>query len=341
MQHSRIRTYLKHGTLVQMRALQMILRHGSFTRAAEELHMAQPTVSLHIKKLTETVGTPLVECVGKRVYPTAAGRALGVVCEEILGAFERFDDALADLRGMRSGTLRICAGTTEKYLVPPLLAEFVRRHPGITPTVQILPRAALLARLAVAADDVYLMTDPPSGDECITRPVLAHPFLVFARHDHPLAKAKAIPFTRFAKEPLLLRESGSATRAVAERVFSERGLAPRIRMELGSNESISEAILYGSGVAILGRYSIGLEQVPTDFGVLDVEGFPIPLQVCLLYLARKQPSAVALAFVEMASAEIENCVSRGTQGGAQRDPMPESVAEQRRRREAGIARGSA
>ena len=122
MQRSQERGYLKHGTLVQMRALQMVARHGSFSRAAEELHMAQPTVSLQIKKLTETVGMPLLESVGKRVYPTAAGRALGSVCEQIIEAFVRFDDTLADLRGLKSGTLRIAIGTAEKYVVAPLLA---------------------------------------------------------------------------------------------------------------------------------------------------------------------------------------------------------------------------
>jgi DNA-binding transcriptional LysR family regulator len=292
-----------------MHALEVVARHGSFTRAAEELHMAQPTVSLHVKKLTETVGVPLLECSGKRVLPTAAGRALGLACEEILGAFVRFDEALADLRGMRSGTLSLAIGTAEKYLVPPLLAEFVRAHPGIAPTVQMLPRAALLARFAAAADDVYLMPDPPACAERMAQPLLAHPFVVFARRDHSLAAVKSIPFTRFAEEPLLLREPGSATRAVADRVFAERRLAPKVRMELGSNETIREAMLSGLGVAILGRYSIGLE--PPALAVLDVTGFPVPMQSFFVHPAHRRPSAAARGFVEIATRSIANIAASG------------------------------
>ena len=164
MRQSKIQRYLRHGMLPQLRVFEAVARHGNFTRAAEELHIAQPTVSLQIKKLTETVGLPLLEHIGKRVHPTAAGGALNAACEEILRAIARLEDTLSDLRGLRSGTLKIATSTTEKYIVSRLLAEFVQRHPDIEVSVQVLPCEALFARLAEDADDLYLLTHPPERD---------------------------------------------------------------------------------------------------------------------------------------------------------------------------------
>ncbi len=295
--------------LPQLRVFEAVVRHGNFTRAAEEMHIAQPTVSLHIKKLVETVGLPLLEQIGKRVYPTATGVALNAACAEILATLQRFEETAADLRELRSGTLRIAAGTTEKYIVPRLLAEFVRRYPSIEASVQVLSCEALLARLKEDADDLYLMTHPPECGGIVAERILPNPFLVLARSDHVLADARSVPFSRFAREPLLVRESGSSTRAVTMRVFAERGLAPRVRMELGSNEAIKEAILAGLGVAILARYSIGLDLDPQRLAVLDVEGFPIELYWHFAYPVGKHLSPAARAFVDMVRREAESLLA--------------------------------
>jgi DNA-binding transcriptional LysR family regulator len=309
MRQRRIQRYLRHGTLPQLRVLEAVIRHGSLTRAAEELHIAQPTASLHLKKLAETGGLPLLERSGRRVRPTAAGRALGAAYREILGTLTRLEDTLSELREPGSGLLRIAAGTTAKYIVPRLLAEFVRRHPRTTASVQVLPRSGLLDRLAEDADDLYLLTHPPHGDGIVVHPVLPNPFVVLARADHPLARVRTVPFARFAEEPLLVREPGSATRAVAEGVFAARSLRPRVRMELGSNEAIEEAILAGLGVAILARYSIGFELDPRELTVLDVEGFPVALRWHLVYPAVRRLSPLAQAFVAMVEGEAASLLA--------------------------------
>src|SRR5262249_48803245 len=131
MLQSNLRRYLKHGMLPQLRVFEAVSRHGNFTRAAEELYMAQPTVSVQIKKLTETVGLPLFEHVGKRVYPTAAGRELYTACQAILKALSDVEVAFSDIRGLDSGSLRIATSSAGKYLAPRLLAEFVKAYPGV------------------------------------------------------------------------------------------------------------------------------------------------------------------------------------------------------------------
>jgi DNA-binding transcriptional LysR family regulator len=302
----KVQRYLRSGLLPQLRVFEAVVRHGSFTRAAAELHIAQPTASLHIKKLTETVEAPLVELVGNRVQPTAAGLALKTASDEIVAALARFEEALAGLRDLSSGSLKIAAATTEKYIVPRLLAEFVRRHPDIEASVQVLPCAALLARVAEGDDDLYFLSLPPEREDIVVHPVLPNPFVVLARSDHPLAGAKSTPFARFAQEPLIVRELGSVTRAVTKRAFAAHGLEPAIRMELGCNDAIKEAVLAGLGVAVLARYSIGFSLDPRALAVLDVEGFPIESHWHIAYPAGKRLSPIARAFVAMVQGEAKS-----------------------------------
>ena len=317
MQQTKLRRYLRHGMLPQLLVLEAVVQRGSFTRAAEELHMAQPTVSLHIKKLTQTIGMPLLERVGKRIHPTAAGRALCAACEEILSSLAHFDDTLSDLRALNSGSLRIAVGSSEKYIVLPLIAEFARRYPAIDTSVQVLTRDAALARLVENGDDVCVVTEPPRSAELLTLPIYPNPFLVFARSDLSLAEEKSIPFARFAQEPLLMREQGSAARVVAERVFETRRTVPRARMELGSNEAIMEAMLSGLGVAILARFSMGF-QTPRELAVLDVEGFPVESHACLVYPRGKHLSPAAQAFCQMVRVETKGLLgSVGLRAGVE------------------------
>jgi DNA-binding transcriptional LysR family regulator len=305
----KVQRYLRSGLLPQLRVFEAVVRHGSFTRAAAELHIAQPTASLHIKKLTDTVGVPLLEQAGKRIHPTAAGAALKRACAEIQAALERFEDNLCGLRGLSAGSLRIVAATTEKYIVPRLLAEFVRRHPEIEVSVQVLPCEALLARLADGADDLYFLSLPPGRDGVAMQPVLPNPFVVLARSDHPLAGARSTPFARFAQEPLIVREPGSGTRAVTQRVFATHGLEPAIRMELGCNDAIKEAVLAGLGVAVLARYSIGFDLDPRALAVLDVEGFPIESDWHIAHPAGKRVSPIARAFMAMVQGEAQRLLA--------------------------------
>lgn len=316
MQAAKIRRYLKHGTLPQLRVFDAVSRHGNFTRAAEELHMAQPTVSIQIKKLTETVGMPLFEQIGKRVHLTSAGRQLGVACQDIFRALAGVEDAMSDLRGLKSGSLRIAASTTAKYLAPRLLSGFVRAHPAIEISLQIDCYEALLERIAENADDLYIVVTPPEGGHVVVQRILPNPLVVFAPTHHPLACQKQIPFERFAREPLLMRERGSGTRMSLERQFAKRGHEPVVCMQLGNDEAIKEAMLAGLGIAALHRHALGFEIDPGELTILDVEGFPIESYWNFVYPVGKQLPAAAQAFMEYVRANAQGAIS--AQHGATR-----------------------
>jgi DNA-binding transcriptional LysR family regulator len=305
MHQSKIRRYLKHGMLPQLCVFEAVARHGSFTRAAEELYMAQPTVSIQIKKLTDTIGIPLHEQIGKRVQLTDAGRALFATCHDLFQCFGQAEDALADLRGLRSGRLRLAVSTTCKYFVPRMLAAFSRLHPGVEISLQVHHRNLLVDRLTRNEDDLYIFANPPDGPDYVTQRILPNPMVVFATPDHPLSGRKCIPFARFAEESFIMREAGSGTRLVAQQIFDSNGLDPRVRMELSTNEAVEQAILAGLGVSILSRHTLGLDVHQPRLAILDVEGFPIERHWHFVYPVGKQLSVVAQAFTEFVRKEAK------------------------------------
>lgn len=308
MPQSKIKRYLKHGTLPQLSVFEAVARLGSYTRAGEELYLAQPTVSVQIKKLTETVGLPLFEQIGKRVHLTEAGRELHAACQEIFQNLMAVEDRLANLRGLKSGRLRLAVSTTGKYFAPRMLAAFVQKYPGIEVSLQIHHLETLLERMANNADDLYIFATPAQGGETVIQKILPNPMVVFARADHPLARQKNISFARFAKEPFLIREPGSGTRMVAQQVFESHGLKPSIRMELSTNEAIKQAILAGLGVSIMSRYTLGLDVEQDQLVTLDVEGFPLEHYWHFSYPVGKQLSAAAQAFMEFTREHAKSLV---------------------------------
>ncbi len=305
MPQSNIRHYLKHGMLPQLRVLEASARLGSFARAAEELHLAPPTVSVQIKKLSETVGFPLFEQVGKRIYLTDAGQRVYAGCAEVFRALAGIEETLIQMRGLETGHLQLAATSSAKNFAPRLLGAFIQRHPGVETALHIHNRSTLLERLRNNEDDLYLFGAPPEQPEVVVQAILSNPLVVFARNDHPLARQQNIPFARLAEEPYLVREPGSGTRSLILKLFQQRGLAPNIRMELNTNEAIREAILAGLGISILSRYTFGLEAEQTQLVCLDVEGFPLESHWYFVYPVGKQLSVAGRAFMDFARAEAK------------------------------------
>ncbi len=298
-----IHRYFRHGTLPQLHLFEATARLGSFTRAAQELHMAQPTASVQMKKLSETVGVPLFEQVGKRLYLTEAGRKVYESCQDLIRTFEGLETSLASMRAVESGRLHLGVSTTGMCFAPRLLGAFVGLHPGIETSIQAHNRQRLVERLSNNEDDLYLFADAPEIEGVVAQQLLPNPLVVLARDDHPLARERDVPLSRLAEEPFLMREDGSGARRIAMRLFRERGLAPRIRMELSTNEAIKEAILSGLGIAIMSRYTFGLDPESSRYLCLDVEGFPLENHWYLAYPQGKQLSPIARAFLDFARAE--------------------------------------
>jgi DNA-binding transcriptional LysR family regulator len=292
-------------TLAQLRALEAVVRNAGFTRAAVELHLSQPTVSIQVKDLTDALGTPLVESVGRKVVPTESGAEVLASARRIFDEWAALEMRLAELKGLKRGRLRVAAVTTAEYFLPGLLGPFTAKHPGIDVELAVENRDRVVARLEAARDDLYVMMMPPDGDDLALAPFLANPLVPVAAQNHALAGRRRVPLDAFAAEPLLMRERGSGTRMAAEAFFAEKGVAPRTRMELGSNEAIKHAVAAGLGVAVLSRHTLARDPARDRLAVLDVRGFPLQRTWYFVYSAARRLPVVARAFLDFALAEAK------------------------------------
>jgi DNA-binding transcriptional LysR family regulator len=286
----------RHTTFRQLEIFEAIARLGSFTRASEELYLTQPTVSMQMKKLTDYVGVPLVELVGKKVVLTEDGRELAQATREIFSILERYTMSVAQRQGLEKGKLKLMAITTASYFAPRLLGDFAKLHPGIEVSLRVANKEQVLASMADQLDDLYLLGQPPQEIDIVATPFMDNPIVLLAAPGHPLAGKKHVSLDRLAQEPWVMREAGSGTRKAIERLFAEHGLALRPRLELGSNEAIKQAILAGLGISALSAHTLALDQ-PGQFAVLDAQGFPILSKWHAVYPAGRELSVVARAFV--------------------------------------------
>lgn len=301
---------MRHATLHQLKIFEVVARNLSFTRAAEELHLTQPTVSIQLRQLADIVGLPLIEQVGKRIFLTEAGRELLDLCHNIFDGMARFEMMTSDMKGVKAGKLRIAAISTSKYFVPRLLGPFYKQYPGIDISLKVTNRENLLQRLSNNEDDLYILGQPPEHMDIQLEPFLENPLIVIAPRQHPLAGKKKIAPSRLAEEPFLMRESGSGTRLATERFFKDRNLAINIRMELGSNEAIKQAVAGGLGVAVLSAHTLALERNTDELAVLDVLDFPIRRQWYVAYPTGKQLSVVAQTFLNFLRTESQPMAER-------------------------------
>ena len=292
-----------HLTLRQLKTFETVARHGSISRAAEELHLAQPTVSIQVRQLADAVGLPLLEPAGKRLALTEAGAIVSETARELSRALQELETRLAALKGLEKGWLKVSVVTTAKYFVPRLLGPFMKAHPGIEVALDVGNRAEILNRLSRNDDDLYIMGMPPAGLDLVRVPFAENPIVAVAPPDHPLVGKRRIPLARLAEEPFMLRERGSGTRMACERFLKEHGVRLKVRMELGSNEAIKQAVAGGLGLTLLSLHALAAEARRGELAVLDVQHLPIRRSWYVVHRAGKQLSRVARTFFEYLKAE--------------------------------------
>ena len=287
---------LRHATLHQLRIFQAVAEHNSFARAAKALHLSPPTLSLQVKQLAETVGQPLFEQLGKKIYLTAAGKILSQASLDISQRMDLLSAELAALQGMERGSLKLAILTTVKYTVPKLLGGFCAAHPGIDVAMVVGNRESLLQRLAGNQDDLYIMGQPPQHMNLVCENFADNPLVLVAPPNHPLVGKRRIEPARLRQEPFILREPGSGTRLTMEQFFADQGFSPVNRLEVGSNEAIKQTVAGGLGLAVLSATTVVSELALGELVQLEVKGFPLIRRWYVVYSGGKRLSPAAQAF---------------------------------------------
>jgi LysR family transcriptional regulator, low CO2-responsive transcriptional regulator len=287
---------VKQVTFHQLKVFEVTARRGSFTRAAEELFLTQPTVSIQMKQLTKAVGLQLFEQVGKRLYLTEAGKELLNTCQDIFERLDQFEMTVSDLQGLQRGQLRLSVITTAKYVIPRLLGPFCQQYPGIDVALIVTNHEHILERLRDNLDDLYIPSQIPDNMDVHCHPFLENPLVVLASRKHPLAGEAHIPIERLNNEPFIMREPGSGTRQAVEQLFEAHNISIKVRLELGSNEAIKQAVAGGLGISVLSRHCMALEGEGGHIALLDVEHFPIQRHWNIVHPKGKNLSVVARTF---------------------------------------------
>jgi len=292
---------IRHTTFRQMQIFEAIVRLGSFTRAAEELFLTQPTVSTQYKKLSDVMDMPLIDQSGRQLKPTEAGEELYRAIRNIFDSLADLDIRLAELKGLRRGRLRLGVITTAKYFAPEILGDFCREYPGVDVVLKVTNRDRILERIQNNEDDLYILGQPPENELNITAYSFApNPLVIIASHEHPLCHESNISIERLAEEPFIAREVGSGIRDTSMKLFAAHGVKPNVRMELGSNEAIKHAVVGGLGVALLSLHTLSLAGADGPVDLLDVKGFPIERKWYLVHPKDKNLSTIAKTFLEFA-----------------------------------------
>lgn len=314
MVYSTAKNLIRHLTLRQMQIFETVVRLGGYTRAAEELHLSQPTVSMQIKKLSDTIGYPLLEKVGNNLLTTAVGDEVYSTSKSILSKMVALEESTAELEGVVKGPLRIAVITTAKYFMPYLLGAFIARHPQVHPLLKVTNRSRVLERLKSNEDDLLIMGQVPDELAIEAHPFIDNELVVVSSPDHPLAQCTSITLQQLSQEHFLVRESGSGTRLAIERLFDEQGLKINPYMELGSSEAIKQAVMAGLGISVLSRHNLRLELAGKYISILDVKDFPLFYRWYAVHLKGKKLSLVSRTFLDFLLKEGKDMMQQMPQG---------------------------
>ncbi len=287
---------MKNATLRQLKVFEAVARNLSFSRAAEELHLTQPAVSIQVKKLEEHAGLPLFEQLGKKIHLTSAGVEMLHSSRVIIQQFKEVEEAMTQFKGVSGGKLNVAVISAGDYFFPRLLVEFARRHKGVTLNLSVHNREELLGQLADNLTDLAIMVRPPLDMDTVNEPFAPHPYVIVAPPDHPLAARKHIPVSRLAREPFVVREKGSDTWNSMEEGFGGHLAELNIAMKIKSTETIKQAVIAGMGVSFLSAHTVSRELQAGSLTVLDVQGFPLMLHWYVVHRKNKRLPPVAQAF---------------------------------------------
>ena len=285
-----------HITIRQLAVLEAVARNLSFTKAADEMHLTLPAVSMQIKQIEESIGLPLFEQVGKKVFLTEAGQEMYNYSRSIQQQLAEAEAIIEDLKGVKRGTLTIAVASTANYFAPRILAAFKENYDKVNFSLDVTNRKGLLSHLDNNDTDLVIMGRPPANMEVEAESFMENPLVAIAPAKHPLVGKESIPIMTLLKETFIIREEGSGTRNAIERFISDHGFEITTSLSMSSNEAIKQAVQAGLGLGIVSIHTLEMELELKRLEILDVESFPILRHWYVVHRKGKRLSPVAQAF---------------------------------------------
>lgn len=289
----------------QLQVFQAVYQLQGYRRAAEQLGLTQPAVSSQIKKLEDALGHRLFEYVGRKIYPTQAGKKVAHCVELVFNDVDKLQSELTGLESQLSGDLQLSVVNTAQYAVPYIIKGFLQQFPAININVRVVNRAQALNMLDENTSDLVIMGLVPNDRSLSSLPFLDNELIPILSKNHPLTAKKHVSPQQFLDAGLLVREQGSGSRMALEQHCQANRLSFEPAMQMGSIDSLKHAVLAELGVTILPKLSVLAELKLGTLKTLDIKGFPLRRSWCLVYPKGKQHSPAAQAFIDHLMSSIK------------------------------------
>ena len=299
------RLHTRIGTIRQLEILLALYDHGSINAAANALFLTQPTVSMQLKKMSEAIGSPLYNVIGRKVVFTDTGLEVVKTATEVLDSFSKLDMTLSAMHELKSGTLRLAVVSTSKYFIPHLLGPFCKRYPNVDVQLKVGNRHQIMERLTLGVDDFCVFSHPPNDMHTESVEFLSNPLVAIANEGHPLADVDELSLKDICNEPFLMREEGSGTRYAIEEFMRLNGAKLNIKMTIESNEAIKHSVMSGLGISILSGHTLGYGG-NAGLVQLNIKELPISTHWYFLWLKSKRPTVIAKEFLKSVESEGRN-----------------------------------
>lgn len=293
-------------TLHQLKVFTTIVENKSITKAANELNMTQPAASIQLKNFQDQFDIPLSEVIGRQFYVTDFGKEIFTIAQEILNKTETIQYKTEAFKGLLSGKLKISVVSTGNYVMPYFLNGFLKKHPKVELVLDVSNKTTVIKDLEQNLVDFSLVTVSPDHLDLIELPIMENKLVLVASKENKLIGQKATDKSIFKTIPLIYREDGSGTRHTMQEFFKQEKIAPKIKLELTSNEAIKQAIIADIGVSIVSLLSIKNELQQNELKIIPAKGLPLKSVWKLIYLRKKALSPVAKAFLAYVALEKEN-----------------------------------
>lgn len=293
-------------TFRQLRLFMALAETGSVSAAARMVHVTQPTASMGLKEISDAIGVPLYEVVARKVHLTQMGHELAKTARAISSEWDAFEQHVDGVKGLTRGKLKVAVVSTAKYFIPRILGTFCAKYPQIDISLEILNRDGVVKRLEENLDDLYIMSQPPLHMDIEDEVFMPNPLLLVAPKDHAFAKQKNIDISSLKNEQYIFREKGSGTRMAVDTHFKRLKYKPNVRLELGSNEAIKQAVIGGLGIAVLSKYSLGDKSDQDEVAILKCKEFPIKSSWHLVSPKGKKLSPIATIFKKHLSQQAKS-----------------------------------
>jgi LysR family transcriptional regulator for metE and metH len=275
---------------------------GSMAAAARRLNVTPPAITVQIQQLEQSIGLPLVERLADKTTPTEAGEIMLRTAHRIEALLAECGGEIAQLKGIEGGRVAVGVVSTAKYFAPKALAAFRQQHPGVDVRLSVGNRQETIRALRDLELDLVVMGRPPENFDVEAAVLGDHPHIIVAPAGHPLAGAK-LTIADLAKETFFVREPGSGTRLLMERLFEQADFDPVVGMEIGSNETIKQAVIAGLGIAFISAHTVAVEIADGRLEMLDVAGLPMVREWHAVRLKEKAAMPAAQAMWAFLSTE--------------------------------------